>query len=302
MSVLYLDCTDGVDEDVLLGALRELGASPDPAPSPRAVERAGAAAGRLRAAGHEVDADAGARLEAVFSALERLGASAVHASPVPAPGGARTSPAALRVLAGTGAELVPDRREGRLLTPLAAAVLAEAADFRHPGMTVTAIGHAEHGAAALTAWLGEPVEETGDVAMIETNIDDMPPAHLAALAEDALGAGALDVTITPTLMKKGRPGHVLALLARPEQTRELARLVLAGSSTLGVRVSRARRIIAGRRFLEVETPMGTVRVKVKELDGRAVDVSPEYEDCRRLGDVREVARLADAAARRELGL
>jgi uncharacterized protein (DUF111 family) len=63
------------------------------------------------------------------------------------------------------------------------------------------------------------------------------------------------------------------------------------------------RLVAGRRFIEVETGRGRVRVKVKELDGRAVDVAPEYEDCRRLGgDVGTVRRLAAEAARRELGL
>lgn len=305
MSVLYLDCTDGVSDELLLAALADLGArvGERPAEPAQAGERTRLAQERLEASpGPPLCADELGRLSAVFSALDGLAPSAIHASPLPAPGGTHTSPIALRVLAGTGARLVPDTRTAELVTPLGAAVLAVAAEFRTPAMTLAAVGHARSGPAALTAWLGEPVEEAAEVCVIETNIDDMPPTHLAALAEDLMAAAALDVSITPTLMKKGRPGHLVTVVARPEEARELARMLLAGSTTLGVRLSRAERIIAGRRFLEVETPMGRVRVKVKELDGRPVDVAPEYEDCRRLGDVREVARLASAIARRELGL
>jgi len=104
-------------------------------------------------------------------------------------------------------------------------------------------------------------------------------------------------------MKKGRPGHLLTVLADPARADELAGLVLRGSPTLGVRMSDARRVVAGRRFIEVETGRGRVRVKIKELDGRPVDVAPEYEDCRRLGgDLASVMRQAAEAARRELGL
>jgi uncharacterized protein (DUF111 family) len=147
------------------------------------------------------------------------------------------------------------------------------------------------------------VEEAATVSVIETNLDDMAPNLLAALTEDLLAAGALDVTITPVLMKKGRPGQQLSVLADPARAQELARMVMARSTTLGLRMTPATRLLAGRRVIEVETGMGRVRVKVKELEGRPVDVAPEYEDCRRLGgDVAVVMRLAAEAARRELGL
>jgi uncharacterized protein (DUF111 family) len=93
------------------------------------------------------------------------------------------------------------------------------------------------------------------------------------------------------------------VLADPARAQELARMVMARSTTLGLRMTPATRLLAGRRVIEVETGMGRVRVKVKELEGRPVDVAPEYEDCRRLGgDVAVVMRLAAEAARRELGL
>jgi uncharacterized protein (DUF111 family) len=147
------------------------------------------------------------------------------------------------------------------------------------------------------------VEEAASVTVVEANLDDMAPNLLAALAEDVLAAGALDVSLTPTVMKKGRPGVLLSVLAEPQRAQELARMVLARSSTLGVRLTPGSRLLASRRFIEVETGRGRVRVKVKELEGRPVDVAPEYEDCRRLGgDLATVMRLASEAARRELGL
>jgi pyridinium-3,5-bisthiocarboxylic acid mononucleotide nickel chelatase len=241
-----------------------------------------------------------------FWLLESLAVDAVHASPLPAPQAPHSAPATLRLLAGTGAVLVPDQRHKELVTPTGAVILAVTARFERPAMTLDRVGYGMGSRPdpgnAVAAWLGTAVGEAATVSVIETNLDDMPPNQLAALAEDLMTAGALDVSITPILMKKGRPGHLLTVLAEQGMERGLAERMLRGSTTLGVRMTRAERLVAGRRMLEVETPMGRVRVKVKELEGRPVDVAPEYEDCRRLGDVREVARLAAEAARRELGL
>ena len=100
---------------------------------------------------------------------------------------------------------------------------------------------------------------------------------------------------------------MLTVMSPPELTGRLTELLLRRSTTLGVRLTPVQRVLADRRIVEVTTAVGTVRVKVKELDGRAVDVAPEYEDCRRIAletgrDLREVMRLVDAAARRDLGL
>jgi uncharacterized protein (DUF111 family) len=83
--------------------------------------------------------------------------------------------------------------------------------------------------------------------------------------------------------------------------------MLRHSTTLGLRLTPVQRVIAGRKVMEVQTPIGSVRVKVKELDGKAIDVAPEYEDCRRISrerniDLREVMRVVAESARRQLGL
>jgi uncharacterized protein (DUF111 family) len=143
--------------------------------------------------------------------------------------------------------------------------------------------------------------------MIETNLDDMAANLVAALCEDLMAEGALDVTVTPALMKKGRPGQLLAVMSAPEAVARLSEYLLRHSTTLGVRMTQVQRVLAARRVISVQTRWGAAQAKVKEIDGRPVDVAAEYEDCRKIArendlDVREVMRVVAEAARREVGL
>jgi uncharacterized protein (TIGR00299 family) protein len=258
---------------------------------------------------HELGgADTLVDLVGAFWLMDSLGLQAVHASPLPAPGGAFTAPGTLRVLEGTGAILEPDERKVELVTPTGAAILATVARFERPAMSLERSGYGlgarEQPGNAVGLWLGRAVPEKTAVTIVETNLDDMAPNLLAALVEDLIAAGALDVTVTPALMKKGRPGHLLSAMVEPGRARELADFILERSTSLGVRLSSADRVVAGRRVLEVETSYGRVRVKVKELGGQPVDVAPEYEDCRRAAgvEVAKAMREAAATARKELGL
>jgi uncharacterized protein (TIGR00299 family) protein len=258
---------------------------------------------------HELGgADTLVDLVGAFWLLDSLELDAVHASPLPIPRAPHTAPGTLRVLEGTGATLEPDDRRAELVTPTGAAILATVARFERPAMTLERSGYGlgarpEPG-NAVGLWLGRAVAETATVTIVETNLDDMAPNLLAALVEDLMQSGALDVTVTPVLMKKGRPGHLLSAMIEPERAEELAGTILERSTSLGVRLSSATRVLAGRRIIEVETAYGRVRVKVKELEGRPVDVAPEYEDCRRAGgaEVAKVMREAADTARKELGL
>jgi uncharacterized protein (TIGR00299 family) protein len=258
---------------------------------------------------HELGgADTLVDLVGAFWLLDSLELDAVHASPLPIPRAPHTAPGTLRVLEGTGATLEPDDRRAELVTPTGAAILVTVARFERPAMTLERSGYGlgarpEPG-NAVGLWLGRAVAETATVTIVETNLDDMAPNLLAALVEDLMQSGALDVTVTPVLMKKGRPGHLLSAMIEPERAEELAGTILERSTSLGVRLSSATRVLAGRRIIEVETAYGRVRVKVKELEGRPVDVAPEYEDCRRAGgaEVAKVMREAADTARKELGL
>jgi len=251
-----------------------------------------------------------------FWLLHGLGVAQVYASPLPAPHGRKDemplpAPASLRVLEGTGA-VFEDAEGGReLVTPTGAAILAAVARFERPSMSLNSIGYGigarETPGNVLAVWIGEEVRSETGVTVIETNLDDMAPNLLAALCEDLMAAGALDVSVTPALMKKGRSGHLLAVMTTPDLVASLTDHLLRHSTTLGVRMTTAQRVIAQRKIIEVQTALGVARVKVKELGGKPIDVAPEYEDCRRLSresgqDTRDVMRLVTEAARRALGL
>jgi len=121
------------------------------------------------------------------------------------------------------------------------------------------------------------------VTRIECEIDDMNPEHLAWFCETRLPAvGAIDVSRTPVIMKKGRAGTRLTVLCRPENTDDVARAILTEPSTFGVRVEEVVRMILERTFRTVETSYGQVRLKVGILDGVEVKAVPEFEDCARL--------------------
>jgi uncharacterized protein (DUF111 family) len=221
------------------------------------------------------------------------------------------APASLRVLEGTGA-VFEDAEGGReLVTPTGAVILATAATFERPAMSLNSIGYGigarDTPGNALAVWIGEEVRSETGVTVIETNLDDMAPNVLAALCEDLMQAGALDVSVTPALMKKGRSGHLLTVMSSPDLVAALTDHLLRHSTTLGVRMTTVKRVLAQRRMLEVQTPLGMAHVKVKEIGGKPIDVAPEYEDCRRLAresgrDLGEVMRLVAETARRELGL
>jgi len=251
-----------------------------------------------------------------FWLLHALDVRRVYASPLPAPRGRKgemplPAPASLRVLEGTGAVLVPNDEARELVTPTGAAILAAAATFERPAMSLRRVGYGiganQAPANSLAIWIGEEVARESAVTVVETNLDDMAPNMLAALCEDLMAAGALDVTVVPALMKKGRAGHLLSVMSPPELVGRLIEQLLRQSTTLGVRLTPVKRVIAARRVIEVKTALGVAHVKVKELGGEPIDVAPEYEDCRRISresgkDLREVMRVVADAARRELGL
>lgn len=184
---------------------------------------------------------------------------------------------------------------GELVTPTGAVLLAELVDaFEElPPMTLEGAGHGL-GRREIAGWpngtrllAGRRATETpavgrGRVAVVETEIDDLPGEGFGHLMERLLEAGALDCYFTPVQMKKSRPGTLVTLLCRPERLEELASLLLAESGALGCRWHEAWRLEAERTSAEVATRFGPVRVQRARLGGRPLAAAPEYEDCRRL--------------------
>jgi uncharacterized protein (DUF111 family) len=136
---------------------------------------------------------------------------------------------------------------------------------------------------ALRVSIGEAeasVGETEMVTVLETALDDLSPQVLAWVAESALAAGAMDVMLTPVMMKKGRPGTLLTVLCHAAKRPALERLILRETSTLGIRIREDQRSCLERRHVPVQTEYGEIRMKVGTLDGEVMNAAPEFEDCR----------------------
>jgi uncharacterized protein (DUF111 family) len=144
-------------------------------------------------------------------------------------------------------------------------------------------------------------ESPADAVLLETNVDDLDPRVWPDVLGRLVAAGALDAWLTPILMKKGRPAHTLHVLARPGEEAALADLVLAHTSTLGLRVAAVRRQVLDRSWTPVDVLGRPVRVKLGHRRGRLVQVTPEFEDVAALAQGRglpvgEVLILAQSAA------
>jgi uncharacterized protein (TIGR00299 family) protein len=226
----------------------------------------------------------------------------VHGTlPVPAPATAALLKNAPVYSTGVAAELV---------TPTGAAVVAALAGEYGPlpRMTVSAIGYGAGSrdlteqANVLRVFLGERLEDSRaadepTVSIIEANLDDMSPQLGGYFMEQALAAGALDVFYTPVQMKKNRPGVLLTVICPSERVDALSEMVFQQTTTIGLRIYEARRRVLAREFVSVETPHGSVRMKVARLNGRVLNAAPEYDDCQRLAREKSVPLkqvLADA--------
>jgi pyridinium-3,5-bisthiocarboxylic acid mononucleotide nickel chelatase len=188
-----------------------------------------------------------------------------------------------------------------LVTPTGAAIVATLCDSfgPQPPMSVSAIGYGA-GAAdlegqpnVLRIMIGEAAEKTvpgydQEITVIEANLDDMNPQIYGYFQEKALAAGALDVFTTPVQMKKNRPGTLLSVLCQPADAQTLMTLIFAETTTFGVRTHAAQRRVLPREFVKVTTSFGEVRVKLSRVNGRILHVSPEYDDCRKLAEEKNV--------------
>jgi uncharacterized protein (TIGR00299 family) protein len=247
--------------------------------------------------------------------LKLLGVEEVYASPLPVARGWIQSlhgplplpaPATLALLRDV--PLTPAPVEGELVMPTGAALLTHLAERfgPPPAMTLRAIGY---GAGSkdfsrpnvLRLWLGEVEHEATleHLLLLETTIDDMNPQIYEHVSEGLFAAGALDVTLAPVQMKKNRPGTLLSVLCWPQQADELSKIVFCETTTLGIRRVPVIRQALPRRFVQIETPFGALRVKVAALPDGTERATPEYEDCRRLaGEAGVPLRVVMDAAKR----
>ncbi len=285
---------------------------------------------------HEVGAvDAIVDIVCAAAGIVHLGPTAWHASPINVGSGTVVcahgtfpvpAPATADLLRGFPTYAAHLQKE--LVTPTGAAILRTLtpAFGPQPAMRVEHIGYGagtrnpQSFPNVLRLSLGEQTHDraplisqshremsgstnTQTVAVLETAIDDMTPQLLAHVADLTLRAGALDVMLTPVLMKKGRPGTLLTVLCDPAAADRFTQLLLRETTTLGIRIRHDQRVTLARTHVTVHTEYGPLRVKVGSLANEPLTATPEFEDCRAAAaaqnvPLKQVLQAATAAYRK----
>jgi len=277
---------------------------------------------------HEVGADdAIADIVGAAILIDALGVESVVTTPIAAGGGEVSMghgtypvpvPAVTYVASDADWELAGGPVEAELLTPTGAAVLAHFAEGVDsiPPLSVEAVGYGAGEMSlgdrpnVLRATVGEAsggLVRDG-IRVLETTVDDATPEVLGGLHGRLADAGARDVTIVPTVMKKSRPGHLIRVIARPEDVARVTRRLAAETGTLGIRETPATHRWTAERSIESVTVVidgegHEIDVKVAADDaGNVYDVSAEYDDCAAVADetgrsTREILRRTEAAYR-----
>jgi len=244
------------------------------------------------------------------------GGPLLHHGPLPVP-----APATARLLKGF--PVYSDGPAAELTTPTGAVLLRTlASPSSLPLMRLTAVGHGA-GHHRLDPWpnlvrllIGEGVDREPTAGLppsiveeslceIETTVDDCNPQLFDYLRERLFARGALDVYLTPVIMKQGRPATQITLLATPERAADLIPVLFEETPTLGVRLREIKRWALPRRFDRLQTPDGPVRIKLVRTP-RGLEARPEYRDCRAIAErtgepLRAVLRRLEQMAERRFG-
>ncbi|HEX6822029.1 MAG TPA: nickel pincer cofactor biosynthesis protein LarC [Candidatus Sulfotelmatobacter sp.] len=236
-----------------------------------------------------VGAEALAVDEFVCSPLN-LGGGTVHCAhgtfPIPAPATLELLREVPVYSSGVQAELV---------TPTGAAIVKTLA-LRFEGFPPMKVERAGYGAGSrdfernpnvvrlVVGEAAKPLDKVNSetISVLEANIDDLNPQVFGYVLDRLLQEGALDVFGVPVQMKKNRPGTLLSVLCKSEDGGKLTQLIFAETTTLGVRQRQEIRQTLSRRWENVSTQWGMVRIKIASMNGTITNYAPEYEDCRRI--------------------
>jgi pyridinium-3,5-bisthiocarboxylic acid mononucleotide nickel chelatase len=253
---------------------------------------------------HEVGAvDAIVDIVCAAVGAEALGVDEIIGSPLNVGGGTVKcahgtfpvpAPATLELL--KGAPSYSSGLQAELVTPTGAAIVATLASrfSSFPKMTVE---KSAYGAGArdfpghpnvLRLVIGEAMPvlaaktKSEIISVLEANLDDLNPQVFGYVMDRLFEEGALDVFGIPVQMKKNRPGTLLTVLCKMEDTDKMMQLLFAETSTLGIRRREESRQTLARRWESVRTEWGEVRIKIASMNGTVTNYAPEYEDCRRI--------------------
>lgn len=199
-------------------------------------------------------------------------------------------PAVMEMLTESNIPYIVEDINTELITPTGIGIIKTIASGfgAMPPMTVDRVGYGsgkrETGRFnALRCVLGTASDEgikDNEIAVLETNIDDMNPELLGYVMDVLFESGALDVFYTPVYMKKNRPGVMLTVLTEKEKEKKLVDIILKETSTLGIRKTFATRYVMNRENRYVDTEFGKIGVKEAYFEG-IKKFAPEFEDCRK---------------------
>ena len=228
-------------------------------------------------------------IDKVFCSPLHVGSGTIECAhgtlPVPAPATAELT---------KGKPIYSTGVKGELLTPTGAAILTTLSSGfgPMPAMTVRQIGYGAGTADPdipnlLRVAVGETKEDSGDydveqTVLIETTIDDMNPQLYDYLIGLLLDEGALDVFLTSVQMKKNRPGTLFSVICLPDEVGKFADIIMKETTTIGLRWRVDNRLKAKRLIREIETRHGLIHFKLAKTNGRVINLTPEYEDCKRV--------------------
>jgi len=210
-------------------------------------------------------------------------------------------PAVINLMSQSGAPVAASSFSHECLTPTGAAILTTIASSfdSMPSMEIKSSGYGagtfdpegfpnvcrvifgEPSLQSLSEPTGESNFESEVIAVLEANLDDISPQLISFAMERLFEKGALDVSVTPIVMKKSRSAHMLTVVCRPQDRIRLEELILTQTSSLGVRSFLCERLVAHREWHKVTVGNGrSVRVKLaRDRHGKLVNAQPEYEDC-----------------------
>ena len=283
---------------------------------------------------HEVAlVDTAAEILGVAVALDDLGLfdAKIHSTPVAVGGGTFTfshgivsspAPATLAILQSRNFPFKGGPIEAELATPTGVSILVnlvEEVNRFYPAMVPLKVGYGAgtkefaQMPAVLRLTLGNSLDndlEKDEIAVLETNIDDVTGEVLGYTIDKLLAEGAKDVSVTPMVTKKNRPGQIVKVIADQKDVPHLSRVLIDETGTLGVRVYYCERHIIARELYSIDLPIGevkeTIRVKVsKNSQGEIIRIKPEFEDLKRLAEktrkpLREISDLAVSKTQEKL--
>ena len=250
--------------------------------------------------------------------IEQLDIEKVYASPLPLGSGwVKTLHGRMPVPAPATLELLkdvtvaPSPVASELTTPTGAAIIKTVAQGfgDMPKMKIQNTGYGigdkvfKEIPNVLRLIIGERSGDPEKLLIMETNIDDMNPQIYDYLMTMLFKKGALDVFLTPIQMKKGRPAMLLKVLCPAKQKNVLMNTIFEETTTLGVRTYEVNRYCLERKIEDVLTSYGKVRVKVSLKNGKPINIQPEYEDCRKIAQKKNVPlkQVMDAAKKAGYG-